>query len=102
MSRGAQIKKEDVELYRFFISDKNKKRTKLSKRTSDILMMRYDEKMTNKDIAKIMETTELKVRTELRLFKRQALIAKWYTERITTEEEKHAKCTGQPKSRSKV
>lgn len=101
MSRGAQIKKEDVELYRFFISDKNKKRAKLSKRISDILMMRYDEKMTYKDISKIMGTTELKVRTELRLFKRQALIAKWYTERVT-EEEKYVKCTGQSESRSKV
>lgn len=101
MSRGAQIKKEDVELYRFFISDKNKKRTKLSKRTSDILMMRYDEKMTSKDIANIMKTTELKIRTELRLFKRQALIAKWYTEKVT-EEDKNAKRTGQSKHRSEV
>ncbi len=64
-------------------------------------MMRYDEKRTYKDIAKIMKTTELKVRTELRLFKRQALIAKWYTERVM-EEEKYAERTGQSKSRSKV
>ena len=101
MSRGPQIKKEDVELYRFFISDKNKKPAKLSKRTSDILMMRYDEKMINREIAETLGTTELKVRSELRLFKRQALIAKWYTERIM-EEEKNAKRTRQHKYRSKV
>ena len=81
--RGAQIKKEDLELYRFYLSEDNKHPAKkLSIKTQRILEYRYDDKMTYADISKKVKMSEVKVRSEIRLFRRRAQIAKWYTERI--------------------
>lgn len=82
MSRGAQIKKEDIELYNFYFSDKNLHSKKVSKRVQSILQYRFQDKMTYAGIAEKMNTSPVKIRTDIRLFRRTALIAKWYSDRV--------------------
>lgn len=82
MSRGAQIKKEDIELYQFFFSSENLNSKAVSCRLRNILKYRFEDKMTYTAIAELMNTSALKIRTEIRVFKRRALIAKWYSEKV--------------------
>jgi len=79
---GVHIKKEDTELYRFYFSKENLNPGKVSIQTKRILQYRYDEKMAVSTIAEKMNVPLLKVRSDLRLFRRKALIAKWYTEKV--------------------
>lgn len=79
--RGAQIKKDDFELYKFFFSKENLNPSKVSKRVQMILEYRYADKMTFKAISEKMGIPIVDVRTNVRLFRRKALIAKWYTEK---------------------
>ena len=79
---GVHIKKEDTELYRFYFSKENLNMGKVSIQTKRILDYRYDEKMAVSTIAEKMGVPLLKVRSEIRLFRRKALIAKWYTEKV--------------------
>lgn len=79
MSRGAQIKKEDLELFYFYFSDYNLNSKAVSNRLKNILKLRFIERMTYAQIGKEIGLSELKVRTEIRLFKRKATIAKWYS-----------------------
>ena len=82
MSRGPQIKKEEIELYKFYFSDKNLNARTVSKRVRNILVCRYDDQMTYTAIAEKLHTTPVKIRTEIRLFRRKATIAKWYTDKV--------------------
>ena len=79
---GVHIKKEDCELYRFYFSKENLNLGKIPIQTKRILEYRYDEKMAVSMIAEIMEIPLVKVRSEIRLFRRKAMIAKWYTEKV--------------------
>lgn len=79
MSRGAQIKKEDLELFYFYFSDDNLNSKAVSKRLKNILNLRFVERMTYVQIGKELGMSEVKVRTDIRLFKRKAMIAKWYS-----------------------
>lgn len=79
MSRGAQIKKEDLELFYFYFSDDNLNSKAVSKRLKNILNLRFVERMTYVQIGKELDMSEVKVRTDIRLFKRKAMIAKWYS-----------------------
>ena len=79
MSRGAQIKKEDLELFYFYFSDDNLNSKAVSKRLKTILNLRFIERLTYVQIGKEMGLSEVKVRTDIRLFKRKAMIAKWYS-----------------------
>lgn len=79
---GSHIKKEDFELYRFYFSKENLNPGKVSIQTKRILEYRYDEKMAVTMIAERMELPLVKVRSEIRLFRRKAMIAKWYTEKV--------------------
>ena len=79
MSRGAQIKKEDLELFYFYFSDDNLNSKAVSKRLKAILNLRFVERMTYVQIGKELGVSEVKVRTDIRLFKRKAMIAKWYS-----------------------
>ena len=83
---GVHIKKEDCELYRFYFSKENMNLGKVSIQTKRILEYRYDEKMAVSMIAEKMGVPLLKVRSEIRLFRRKALIAKWYTEKVRKNE----------------
>lgn len=82
MSRGAQIKKDDFELYKFFFSKENLNPSKVSKRVQMILSYRYADKMTFKAISEKMNIPMAEIRTDIRLFRRKAMIAKWYTEKV--------------------
>ena len=79
MSRGAQIKKEDLDLFYFYFSDENLNSKVVGKRLKEILKLRFIERMTYVQIGKKMDLSEVKVRSEIRLFKRKAMIAKWYS-----------------------
>ena len=79
---GVHIKKEDCELYRFYFSKENLNLGKIPIQTKKILEYRYDEKMAVSMIAEMMEIPLVKVRSEIRLFRRKAMIAKWYTEKV--------------------
>ena len=79
MSRGAQIKKEDLDLFYFYFSGDNLNSKAASKRLKTILNLRFIERMTYVQIGKEMGISEVKVRAEIRLFRRKALIAKWYS-----------------------
>ncbi len=81
MNKGGQIKKEDVELYRFYFSGDNKNPGVVNARTRTILRYRFEDQMAYAKIAELMGMTPARVRTEFRLFKRKALIAKWYTQK---------------------
>ena len=85
---GVHIKKEDTELYRFYFSKENMNLGKVSMQTKRILDYRYEEKMAVSMIAEKMGVPLLKVRSELRLFRRKAMIAKWYTEKVRRMEER--------------
>lgn len=78
---SGRIKKEDFELYKFFFSKENLNPSKVSKRVQMILEYRYADKMTYKAISEKMGVPMVDVRSEIRLFRRKALIAKWYTEK---------------------
>ena len=82
MSRGAQIKKDDFELYKFFFSKENLNPSKVSKRVQMILEYRYADKMIFKAISEKMGIPMVEIRTIVRLFRRKAMIAKWYTEKV--------------------
>lgn len=79
---GSHIKKEDSELYRFYFSKENLNPGKVSIQTKRILEYRYDEKMAVTMIAERMGIPLVKIRSEIRLFRRKAMIAKWYTEKV--------------------
>ena len=79
---GVHIKKEDTELYRFYFSKENMNMGKVSIQTKRILDYRYEEKMAVSTIAERMGVPLVKIRSEIRLFRRKALIAKWYTEKV--------------------
>ncbi len=79
MSRGAQIKKEDLDLFYFYFSDDNLNSKAASNRLKTILKLRFIERMTYVQIGKEMDLSEVKVRSEIRLFRRKAMIAKWYS-----------------------
>lgn len=79
---GVHIKKEDCELYRFYFSKENLNLGKVSIQTKRILEYRYDEKMAVSTIAEMMNIPMVKIRSEIRLFRRKAMIAKWYTEKV--------------------
>lgn len=81
MNKGGQIKKEDIELYRFYFSGDNKNPGVVNARTRTILRYRFEDQMAYAKIAELMGMTPARVRTEFRLFKRKALIAKWYTQK---------------------
>ena len=81
MNKGGQIKKEDIELYRFYFSGDNKNPGVVSERTRTLLRYRFDDQLAYAKIAELMHMTPAKVRSEFRLFKRKALIAKWYTQK---------------------
>lgn len=78
---GVHIKKEDCELYRFYFSKENLNLGKIPIQTKKILEYRYDEKLAVSTIAEMMEIPLVKIRSEIRLFRRKAMIAKWYTEK---------------------
>lgn len=84
---GVHIKKEDTELYRFYFSKENMNMGKVSIQTKRILDYRYEEKMAVSTIAEKMGVPLLKVRSEIRLFRRKAMIAKWYTEKVSRKDE---------------
>lgn len=84
---GVHIKKEDTELYRFYFSKENMNMGKVSIQTKRILDYRYEDKMAVSTIAEKMGVPLLKVRSEIRLFRREAMIAKWYTEKVRRMEE---------------
>ena len=79
---SGHIKKEDFELYRFFFSKENLNPSKVSKRVQMILDYRYADKMTFKAISEKMNIPIVKIRADVRLFRRKAMIAKWYTEKV--------------------
>ena len=81
MNKGGQIKKEDIELYRFYFSGDNKNPGVVNARTRTLLKYRFEDQLTYAKIGELMKMTPAKVRTEFRLFKRKALIAKWYTQK---------------------
>lgn len=81
MNKGGQIKKEDIELYRFYFSGDNKNPGVVNERTRTLLRYRFEDQMAYAKIAELMHMTPAKVRSEFRLFKRKALIAKWYTQK---------------------
>lgn len=86
-SKLGKIKDEDIALYKFYFSEKNLKKREATDLDKEIFKLRFEDKLTVKEIAKLVCRSESNVRVHLQRFNRVALAAYWYTRKYNEKQE---------------